>query len=514
VKANSHASGVSPVVDRGLRTTTPNKSRFMGSSVHLSVSLVIALSAVRAVGQCAGVVSSPDAAADCAARYTPHAEKAVLDPHHPYTLAELIELAEDHNPDTRTVWERAKQKARELGLAKSAYYPQLDGLAVFGDERLINPFPKPLAPRGYVMVEVPAIRPEVTLQYLIFDFGKRGANVDSAKAEKLASGAEVIYANQALAFRVALAYYHLVTAQETLQAAQDTLQTAKTTQDAAENRLSNGLATLPDVLNARAETSKAVFDEESADGDQQIARVALTEAVGADPSPNVAIDGQRSAPLPARLTMSIDALIDRAIKNRPDLMAQTLQIRSAEARIHSARAEYKPQIVLSGSAAQTSLWPSSDYGRLGSASEPTWSVDLGVHWRIFDGGARRNELSIAESERREAQDELTAQQDKTTREVWTVYIAFRTALRKHDAADALLKAADASYSSSLEAYKYGVKNLVDVVTAQDQLAQARLALVSARSELFLDAVNLEFTTGNLLRNQPAATTAPSAAGQQ
>src|SRR5208283_1751410 len=225
----------------------------------LFLSLLLAFSAARAQGQCAAKVSSPAAVADCAARETPREGTAILDPVHPYILAELIDVAERHNPSTRTIWERAKQKARELGLAKSAYYPELDGLAVFGDRRSINPFPKPLAPRGYVMVEVPIVEPGVALQYLIFDFGKRAASVDSAKAEKLAAGADLIQVNQALAFRVASAYYQL-------QAAQDTLRTAQTTQDAAENRLHNGLATLPDVLNARAETSQAVFDEESADG--------------------------------------------------------------------------------------------------------------------------------------------------------------------------------------------------------------------------------------------------------
>ena len=475
----------------------------------LFVSLLAAFAAARAAGQCAGKVSSPAAVADCAARETPREGTAVLDPVHPYTLAELIDVAEHHNPGTRTIWERAKQKARELGIAKSAYYPEFEGLAVFGDERLINPFPEPLAPRGYVMVEVPVVKPEVTLQYLIFDFGKREGKVAYAKQEKLAAGADVIQVNQALAFRVASAYYQLVTAQERLQAAQDILRTAQTTQDAAENRLHNGLATLPDVLNARAETAQAAFDEESADGDEKIARVTLTEAVGADPSPNVVIDSQRSAPLPEKLTTSIEALIDRAMKDRPDLMAQTLRIRSAEARIRAARAEYKPQIVLSASAAQTSLWPTADYGVLGNASEPTWSVELGIRWRIFDGGARKNELLIAESKRREAEDELTEKHDQATREVWTAYIAFRTALRKHDAAVALLDSANSSYSASLDAYKYGVKNLVDVVTAEKQLAQARLSSVSARSELFLQAVNLEFATGNLLRNQPPATSLQS-----
>ena len=480
----------------------------------LFLSLLLAFSATGVRGQCAGKVSSPAAVADCDARNTPREGTAVLDPTHPYTLAELIDIAEHHNPATRTIWERAKQKASELGLAKSAYYPQLEGLAVFGDERLVNPFPKPLAPRGYVMVELPIIRPEVTLQYLIFDFGKREANVDSAKSEKLAAGADVIQVNQALAFRVASAYYLLVTAQERLQAAQDTLRTAQTTQDAAEKRLDNGVATLPDVLNARAETAQAVFDVESADGEEKVARVTLTETVGADPSPNIVIDSQRSAPLPDKLTMSIEALIDRAIKDRPDLVAQALRIRSAEAGIRAAKAEYKPQIVLSGSAAQTSVWPTADYGQLGAASEPTWSAALGVRWRIFDGGARKNELLIAESKRREAQDEYTARRDETTREVWTAYIAFRTALRKHDAAVALLESANESYSASLDAYKYGVKNLVDVVTAEKQLAQARLSSVSARSELFIEAVNLEFATGNLLRNQPPATKLQSQDGHQ
>lgn len=491
-----------------LRMSRKKKFRLIEHNPPLSVlslSLLLAFSATRALGQCSDKVSSAAAAADCASRQTPREGTAILDPVHPYTLAELIDVAERHNPDTRAIWERAKQKARELGLAKSAYYPELDGLAVFGDHRSVNPFPKPLAPRGYVMVEVPIVEPEVTLQYLIFDFGKREAKVDYAKAERLAAGADLMQVTQAVAFRVASAYYELMTAQERLQAAQDTLRTAQTTQDAAENRLDNGLATLPDVLNARAETAQAVFDEESADGDEKIARVTLTESVGADPSPNIVIDSQSGAPLPDKLTMSIDALIDRAMKDRPELMAQTLRIRSAESSVRAAKAEYKPQIVLSGSGAQTSVWPTADYGQLGAASEPTWSVALGIQWRIFDGGARKNEVLIAESKHREAEDELTTIHDKTTREVWTAYIAFRTALRKQDAAVALLASANESYSASLEAYKYGVKNLVDVVTAEKQLAQARLSSVSARSELFLEAVNLEFATGNLLRNQPPAT---------
>jgi outer membrane protein TolC len=417
----------------------------------------------------------------------------------------LIDIAEHNNPRTRIVWERAKQKAEELGIAKSAYYPVLAGIAAFSDERIIDPFPKPLAPRGYVMVEVPAVVPEVTLDYLIFDFGKREAKVDAATAEKLAAGANFIQANQQVAFAVASAYYKLLIQQQRLEAAEQTLKTAQTTQDAAEAQLLNGRSTLPDVLNARAETSQAVFDRESAEGDEKISRVTLTETLGVEPSPDIIIDGEKTAPLPDELTLPIDALIARAMADRPDLMAQVAEIRAADDTIRSAKSEYYPKIVLSANAAQTSIWPTADFGELGNASQPTWSAALAIEWRIFDGGARKNELASAQSQKRAAQDELREKRDQVMREVWTAYIGFRTALRKQQAAVALLESANASYSASLEAYKFGVKNLIDVVTAERQLAQARYSGVSARSQLFLEAVDLEFSTGNLLRPQPPAT---------
>jgi outer membrane protein len=462
-----------------------------------------------AFAQCAGQASTPAALADCAARGIPQSKIDVLDSARAYTLAELIDVAEHNNPRTRIVWERAKQRADQLGIERSAYFPILAGLAIFSDERIINPFPKPLAPNGYTLVTVPAVVPEVTLQYLLFDFGQRRAKVDAATAEKIAAGANFIQVNQEVAYRVSSSYYKLVTAQERLQAAEDTLKTAQTTQDSAEARLSNGRATLPDVLNARAETAQALFDRESADGDEKIARVALTETIGVEPSPNITIDGQKNAPLPESLTMPIDALIDRAFANRPDLMAQAAEIRAADDAIRVAKAEYKPKFVVNGTAGETSVWPVSSFGQLGSATAFTWSAALAVEWKIFDGGVRKNQVAVAESRRRQAQNEMTEKHDTATREVWTAYIAFRTALRKEEAARALLEAANTSYSASLDAYKFGVKNLIDVVTAEKQLAQARLSSVSARSQLFLEAVDLEFVTGNLLRSMPRATKPPT-----
>ena len=357
--------------------------------------------------QCAGNVSTPSAAAVCAAAATPSDTLTVIDPQHPYTLAELIDIAEHNNPRTRVAWERAKQRADQLGIARSAYYPLLAGVATFAVQHTINPFPKAFVADGYTLVTVPIVQPEIDLHYLLFDFGARAAKVDAAAAQKLAAGANFVQVNQDVAFRVAGGYYTLLTAQERLQAAEDTLKTAQTTQDAAENQLNNGRATLPDVLNARAETAQAAFDRESADGDEKIARVVLTEAIGVEPTPNIRINGQTDALLPQSLTLPIDALIDRALADRPDLVAQAAQIRAEDDAIRAARSEYLPTVSVIADGAHTTIWPKSNVGELGFASKPTWSAAAVLEWRLFDGGARRNELAEARSRRREAQDELT-----------------------------------------------------------------------------------------------------------
>ncbi|SEG63453.1 Outer membrane protein TolC [Bryocella elongata] len=455
--------------------------------------------------QCASTAVTAKAALECAAQNVPSDSVAKLDPSKDYSLAELIDIAEHNNPETRAAWERAKQRAETLGIARSSYYPILVGIATFADQRFVSPFPEALLPRGYSMVETPVAQPQIALQYLLFDFGKRGGEVATARAEALAAGSQFIHANQEVAFAVSKSYYDLLTAEERSEAARAILKTAQTTQDAAEAKLQNGRATLPDVLNARAETAQANFDLASADGQEQIARVALAEELGAEPSPDIRIDATKNAPLPDMLDLPIKALVDRAIADRPDLQAQMLEVQAADQEIRVAKGAYRPSIVLSGDVAQTAIWPTADNSGLGSANEPTWTVSLGIQWRIFDGGARKNELAIAHSKRREAGDTFRDLRDRAQREVWTSYIAFQTAERQQQAAVALLHSANESYSSSLDAYQSGVKNLVDVVTAEKQLALARLSSVSARSQLLLQAVQLEFTTGNLLRNLPPAT---------
>src|SRR5438309_11440041 len=64
-----------------------------------------------------------------------------INPRKIYNLAELIDIAERNNPETRVAWERARQAAAAVGLSESAYYPFLVASAAGGYDRAFIPFP-------------------------------------------------------------------------------------------------------------------------------------------------------------------------------------------------------------------------------------------------------------------------------------------------------------------------------------------------------------------------------------
>src|SRR4029077_4755794 len=59
----------------------------------------------------------------------------IIDPLKTYNLAELIDIAQRTNPETRVAWERARMAAAAVGLTESAYYPYIVAAAVGGYDR-------------------------------------------------------------------------------------------------------------------------------------------------------------------------------------------------------------------------------------------------------------------------------------------------------------------------------------------------------------------------------------------
>jgi outer membrane protein TolC len=423
-----------------------------------------------------------------------HGARFAIDPSGTYSLAELIDLAEDHNPETRVAWAHARAQAAALGVARGQLYPTLAASALsqtFRIETYLN--------TRYYRQTLQSFDLELDLSYTVFDFGARAGRIDAAKAELLAANFAFNDVHRRLIFRVASAYYQLLNAAGQESAARANLANAQTVQQAAEASLKNGLATLPDVLEARSAAAQAEYDLQAALGAEDVAHGNLATALGASPTSAINVQPIDQIATPDVIEGTVEEAIDRAVRQRPDLMRQVAAIRSADEQLKQARAAYYPTLSLNAHPDAQSLYGIQQALPWGHSADLDGGIEFRLNWTIFDGGARRNELAQAEADVHAAGAQADAVRDQIENEIWTAYSNLKTALRQREAAQALLDAADQSYNAAIESYHYGVRNLLDVTEAQRTLARARSADVLARTQVLTALADLAYKTGDTIR---------------
>jgi outer membrane protein len=414
-----------------------------------------------------------------------------------YTLPELIDIAEHNNPATREAWEQAKARATDLGIAKAALYPTLAAAALAESDRH-----NVLLGTSYYRQTTETFSPVLHLDYTIFDFGKRSQAIAISKNDLVAANFEFNDTHRKIIFQVMQAYYRLLNSQGQQDVAEADLDNAQTVQRAAEARLHNGLATLPDVLESRSATARADYDLQAAIGATEIAHGNLATALGISPLVHLSIESIQKLDLPQQIDATVETSIDKALKQRPDLLDRMAELRTAAADVKEARREYSPTFSIDGSAGLARTY-GEQYGSTGSYSptQETWSARLSLSWTIFDGLAREQRLAKARADEKRASAAIDAGRDQVENDVWSAYSTARTALQEQKAAAALLAAASESCDAALKSYNYGVRSQIDVVSAQEKLAQARTADVTARTDLLTAIAALAFQTGDLLNRR-------------
>jgi outer membrane protein len=446
---------------------------------------------------------------------TENGARIAINPRKVYNLAELIDIAERNNPETRVAWERARQAAAAVGLSESAYYPFIVASAAAGYDRAFIPFPSlsvnrselltnPLAAvqisgGGSLVTESRLYRAELNAKWLLLDFGERSAVVASAKEQLMIANVGFNATHQKIVFQVTERFYQLGTARQKVLVAQTSLEAARTVEQAVKARVDNGLATKPELLQAQQQTAQSEFDFVATTGAESDARVALVESIGLLPTVplKVADLGERS--ISEENKGSVDELIARALSQRPDLVAKLANVHAKENAIRKVRAEYYPKVAVDAHVSETELDVSIAGSKYFGDNEPTYGAFIVATVPIFDGFARRHKMEAAEADLHAAENELAGARDSAVREVWKAYTDFKTALRKQDSAAKLVTASQNAFDAVLESYKNGLGTYPEILSAQRNLTFARSVSHDTRSEIFTAAAALALSTGDLAR---------------
>ncbi|MEA3006923.1 MAG: outer membrane protein [Acidobacteriaceae bacterium] len=412
-----------------------------------------------------------------------------------YTLAELVNIAEEHNPETRVAWESARAQMAALGVARSELYPTVAAVVLSQTHRS-----EVLFATQFDRQTVQSFGGVLDLNYTIFDFGGRAARIGAARADLFAANFAFNDTHRKIICEVTEAYDRLLNAVGQEAAARASLKNAQSVQEAAEDRLKNGLATMPDVLEARSAAAQALYDLQAALGAEKDTRGDLANALGTRPTDAIRVQAIDQLTIPDSISDSVDQAMDRAFEQRPDLMQQVAEVRKAKASIKEARAAFYPALSVRAAPNAQSLYGLQQQLPWTHTADLAGGLELKLSWTFFDGGARTNNLAQTRANLRAAQARVRVTQNNIEDEVWRAYSNLETSLGQRQAATALLAAADQSYAAALESYNDGVRNLLDVTAAQTTLARARSADVLARAQVLSSLADLVFETADLMQS--------------
>lgn len=409
-----------------------------------------------------------------------------------YDLSSLVDFGLRANPATRGAWEQARSAAAGLGIAEAAWLPVITAGGHAGYYRY--PFSEQ---RGAFSLGGTAIDPVVGLSWTLFDRA-RPANIDKAGQQLLAANFALNRTHQQVVYNIQRSFYALLAARAHVLAQEKTLEQASQNVASVRAMLARGLATNPEVLLAIQDQAHAGFELQSARGQVMTSEADLAESLGTTPDRTLKTVSMDDLALPKLIESGADAVIDQALLQRPDLAERLARLRSQEAEIRSREATWWPVVSLTSHGG----WKQWNYRDLSSKNSPDVSIGspkldafITFDWNLFEGFSGVNRIDQAKANLNAAQAEYDALQLKIIRDVWRTYADLKTAVRKVEFAAAMLNASEKSWEAAHATFAQGLCTVVELLTAERNLAQARATDIDSRSGLLKATAELIYAAG-------------------
>ncbi len=407
-----------------------------------------------------------------------------------YDLTGLIDMALSNNPTTRRQWQEARAAADQFGAAQAPYYPQVDVQSGDGYQRTILELPGTVG-----KLEQWQSQPVAELTYVLLDFGRRRSAAEAAGDRLIASNFTFNRVIQNVIFSTQSAFYSIDAAHAAVIAARQNLALAQTDFDAVKERVGLGLATEPELLLAKERLAQSRFDLASAHLLVHDAEAQLAVALGISANEVPATQDLENQAVPNSLKTGVEQIIAQARRERPDLAARIASLRASEAEVSQARAQFYPMVGLSANYGENVWNFTFDTPRTVQTSQPQYSAMLTLRWDVFTGFRRLNDVRRTEADREAARADLESLEIDTAAQVWRAYYEFESSSSKYDYARSLLAAAHESYDANLETYRQGLSTIVELLTAQRDLASARYTLIQSKAELLTAYAGVAYAAG-------------------
>ncbi|MDB5266993.1 MAG: hypothetical protein JWP58_33 [Hymenobacter sp.] len=402
------------------------------------------------------------------------------------TLGATLQAVLDANPSITNLTELSAASTSRLSQTRAGFLPQVTGTATY---TRIDPVVK-LPFNGEVLQFAPNNNYDfhITAQYLLFDFGKNEATVRVAESQVQTAQDNITVARRDLAFNAAQVYYNILFMRESIKVQDQQIASLQAHRNEMNKRVEAGVSTKFDVTTTdvritQAQSTKLDLQNQLRNQQVQLARL-------------LHLPAQADIPVKGRLTyepqaVNIEAEVTKASNNRPEVKLARDAENSAALQARLIEKSNMPSLGagVQAGAKNGYILPDIDRMRFNTVGVIQLSVP------IYDGGKNKKQRVEAAAMSRAAVARTADTQEQIRADVRQAVNNMDFSQARHENAQQQVAQATEALSKARDRYRYGVGQNLDVLDAETQLAQARLALVQAEYSYTLGQYQLRRATG-------------------
>lgn len=326
----------------------------------------------------------------------------------------------------------------------------------------------------------------IAARQLLYDSGKREANVGLARRSAFGSEYGLANQRQSVVLSVTQDYYNLLRDRELVKETQDNADRAKVTRDVIQAQADVGSAAQSDVLQAEADYANARTQVFVAQANYGVSQASLKNSMGVVSSQPVVLPDE-SVPTPdtAPDTIGLEPYVRLAYANRLDIKQQQELVNAQGYNVRVAN-------INAGVSVNADI--TEGYALDPNAGEErTFFVSL--TYPLFDGGNTR--AAVRESKAGLEQDKrsLDALEQNVRFSVEQSYVNREQDKQRIKSAQLAVAAADQNYKVALEKQQNQLVNIPEVTLAENQLVNAKVSLVQAIYDYYISDSQLKRAIG-------------------
>lgn len=412
-------------------------------------------------------------------------------------LDTLVAEALEHNHDVAVAAARVQEAEATLGVTDADRYPVVTAGAN-GSRRGISE--KTSTFFGSIPRYQNNVRATLDASYELDLWGKYRRASDAARAQLLSAEAGQDTVALTLSAQVSQQYFNLLAADAQIAVLNQVLQTRMDSLALLQSRSQAGVSSDYEVRQAEAEVASVKSQLASAQKTQDTLESALAILLGRSPRDVMQGKLDRGVAAPMQVLWVPDGLPSELLLRRPDLRQAEQQLLAEDARIDVARADYFPSISLTAFLGQES----ATMGSLFSGPAGIFQFALGITQPIFNAGRLKYSIKVAEARRQQALESYRKAIAEAFGDVRNALTAQTSARKVFQAESERVKALQETLRLANLRYEGGVSSRLEVLDADRQLLQAKLASIDAENAQRAAVVSLFKALGGGWKPQVAS----------